>query len=173
MDELAPIKRRCLKLTNCSFKKAQSGSENPATLASRPSSCFYVTSGRFFLNGKSVRSCWTHRDKLFISLAWGILFLLFRNICFQVQRGHGTSCLFFFYRCVQMLLGNISRLGQYRNSCSICGMQPGIQAAHQKPSIITTIFVSTSSPPLSSTPALFIALTPSSPPLSASCSSFP
>lgn len=99
MDKLAPIKQQCLKLTNCSFKKAQSGSENPATLASRPSSCFYVTSGRFFLNGKSVRSCWTHRDKLFISLAWEIFFLLFRNICFQLQQGHGTSCLFFLQMC--------------------------------------------------------------------------
>lgn len=101
MDKLAPIKQQCLKLTNCSFKKAQSGSENPATLASRPSSCFNVTSGRVFLNGKSVRSCWTHRDKIFISLAWGIFFLLFRNICFQLQRGHGASCLFFtdVYKC--------------------------------------------------------------------------
>lgn len=73
-DKLARIKRRCLKLTNCSFKKAQSGSENPATLHLRPSSCFCVTSGRFFFNGKSVRRPWTRGDKLFISLEWGFFF---------------------------------------------------------------------------------------------------
>lgn len=137
-DKLTPIKRQCLKLTNCSFKKAQSGSENPATLHLRPSSCFCVTSGRFFFNGTSVRRPWTRRDKLFISLEWGFFFLLFISV---FNRGEVVEhpAFFFFYRCIKMLLGNISRLGRYRNSCFICGMQPGIQAAHQKPSIINHI----------------------------------
>lgn len=161
MDKPARIQQRCLKRTNCSFKKAQSGSENPPALLYVPAAASASRQADVSLKKLCSQTPVVRRHTLYQSGKgiFVLFFLLLRSIPFQLRWGHGTSCLF--YTRVQMLLRNISRLGRYRISCSICGMQPGIQAAHQKPSIfslIMTLFVSVSlSLPVSSVLALFIA----------------
>lgn len=160
------IKQPCLQLTNCSFKKAQSGSENAPPLPSVPAAASASRQADFSFPESLFADAGSAETDSFS--VWQGDFG-----SFLLQWGHGTPCLF--YTRVQMLLRNISRLVWYQNSCSVFGMQPGIQAAHQKPSIFSlamTLFVSVSSSlPVSSILALSIASLPCLS-LSASCRCF-